>query len=38
MMAALAMSTSRIGLGATSSTTYGDPFSVARAFAGVETS
>src|ERR1700730_15211024 len=36
MMAALAMSTSRIGLGATSSTTYGDPFSVARAFASLD--
>src|SRR5258708_3343688 len=36
MMAALAISTSRIGLGATSSTTYGDPFSVARAFASLD--
>src|SRR5439155_18195614 len=36
MMAALATTTSRIGLGATSSTTYGDPFSVARAFASLD--
>jgi FMN-dependent oxidoreductase (nitrilotriacetate monooxygenase family) len=36
MMAALAITTSRIGLGATSSTTYGDPFSVARAFASLD--
>ncbi len=36
MLAALAMSTSRIGLGATASTTYGDPFSVARAFASLD--
>ena len=36
MMAALAMSTSRIGLGATASTTYNDPFSVARAFASLD--
>ncbi|SJZ32460.1 FMN-dependent oxidoreductase, nitrilotriacetate monooxygenase family [Enhydrobacter aerosaccus] len=36
MMAALAMSTSRIGLGATASTTYNDPYSVARAFASLD--
>ncbi|GGE03753.1 monooxygenase [Aureimonas endophytica] len=36
MLSALAMSTSRIGLGATASTTYGDPFSVARAFASLD--
>lgn len=36
MMAALAVTTSRIGLGATASTTYGDPFSVARAFASLD--
>jgi FMN-dependent oxidoreductase (nitrilotriacetate monooxygenase family) len=36
MLAALAMTTQRIGLGATASTTYGDPFSVARAFASLD--
>jgi FMN-dependent oxidoreductase (nitrilotriacetate monooxygenase family) len=36
MMAAIAGSTQHIGLGATSSTTYGDPFTVARAFASLD--
>jgi FMN-dependent oxidoreductase (nitrilotriacetate monooxygenase family) len=36
MLAALAMTTTHIGLGATASTTYGDPFSVARAFASLD--
>jgi FMN-dependent oxidoreductase (nitrilotriacetate monooxygenase family) len=36
MLAALATSTSRIGLGATVSTTYSDPFSVARVFASLD--
>ena len=36
MLAALAVTTSRIGLGATASTTYGDPFTVARAFASLD--
>ncbi|WP_315927378.1 LLM class flavin-dependent oxidoreductase [Mesorhizobium sp. SP-1A] len=36
MLSALAQSTSHIGLGATSSTTYGDPFSVARVFASLD--
>jgi FMN-dependent oxidoreductase (nitrilotriacetate monooxygenase family) len=36
MLAALSTSTSRIGLGATVSTTYNDPFSVARAFASLD--
>lgn len=36
LMAALAVSTSRIGLGATASTTYGDPWSTARAFASID--
>jgi FMN-dependent oxidoreductase (nitrilotriacetate monooxygenase family) len=36
MLAALATSTSHIGLGATVSTTYSDPFSVARAFASLD--
>jgi FMN-dependent oxidoreductase (nitrilotriacetate monooxygenase family) len=36
MLAALATSTSRIGLGATVSTTYSDPFSVARTFASLD--
>ena len=36
MLAAIAMSTRRIGLGATASTTYGDPFSTARAFASLD--
>jgi FMN-dependent oxidoreductase (nitrilotriacetate monooxygenase family) len=36
MLAALATSTSRVGLGATVSTTYSDPFSVARVFASLD--
>jgi FMN-dependent oxidoreductase (nitrilotriacetate monooxygenase family) len=36
MLAALATTTSRIGLGATVSTTYSDPFSVARVFASLD--
>jgi FMN-dependent oxidoreductase (nitrilotriacetate monooxygenase family) len=36
MFAALAMGTSRVGLGATASTTYSDPYSVARAFATLD--
>jgi FMN-dependent oxidoreductase (nitrilotriacetate monooxygenase family) len=36
MLAALATSTSRIGLGATVSTTYSDPFTVARVFASLD--
>ncbi|ODN69397.1 LLM class flavin-dependent oxidoreductase [Methylobrevis pamukkalensis] len=36
MLAALATVTSRIGLGATVSTTYADPFSVARVFASLD--
>ena len=36
MLSALAVTTSRVGLGATASTTYGDPFSVARAFASLD--
>jgi len=36
MLSALAMSTTHIGLGATASTTYSDPFSVARAFASLD--
>jgi FMN-dependent oxidoreductase (nitrilotriacetate monooxygenase family) len=36
MLAALATSTSHIGLGATVSTTYSDPFSVARVFASLD--
>lgn len=36
MMAALAMATRHIGLGATASTTYGDPFTTARAFASID--
>jgi alkanesulfonate monooxygenase SsuD/methylene tetrahydromethanopterin reductase-like flavin-dependent oxidoreductase (luciferase family) len=36
MLAALAMTTQYIGLGATASTTYADPFSVARAFASLD--
>jgi FMN-dependent oxidoreductase (nitrilotriacetate monooxygenase family) len=36
MLAALAMSTSRIGLGSTFSTTYADPWSVARLFASLD--
>jgi FMN-dependent oxidoreductase (nitrilotriacetate monooxygenase family) len=36
MLSALAMVTTHIGLGATVSTTYGDPFTVARAFASLD--
>jgi FMN-dependent oxidoreductase (nitrilotriacetate monooxygenase family) len=36
MLAAVATGTSHIGLGATASTTYSDPFSVARAFASLD--
>jgi FMN-dependent oxidoreductase (nitrilotriacetate monooxygenase family) len=36
MLAALATSTSHVGLGATVSTTYSDPFSVARVFASLD--
>lgn len=36
MLSAVAMGTSRIGLGATASTTYGDPWSVARAFSSLD--
>jgi FMN-dependent oxidoreductase (nitrilotriacetate monooxygenase family) len=36
MLAALSTSTSHIGLGATVSTTYSDPFTVARAFASLD--
>jgi FMN-dependent oxidoreductase (nitrilotriacetate monooxygenase family) len=36
MLAALAMTTTHIGLGATVSTTYSDPFSVARVFASLD--
>ena len=36
MLAAIAARTSRIGLGATMSTTYSDPFTVARAFASLD--
>ena len=36
MLAALAMSTTRLGLGATVSTTYSEPFLVARAFASLD--
>lgn len=36
MLAALAATTTRLGLGATSSTTYGEPFLVARAFASLD--
>lgn len=36
MMAALAITTRHIGLGATASTTYGDPWSTARAFASLD--
>jgi FMN-dependent oxidoreductase (nitrilotriacetate monooxygenase family) len=35
-LAALAVSTSRIGLAATASTTYGEPFHTARAFASLD--
>jgi FMN-dependent oxidoreductase (nitrilotriacetate monooxygenase family) len=36
MMAALATTTRRVGFGATASTTYGDPWSTARAFASLD--
>ncbi|MGI4950582.1 MAG: LLM class flavin-dependent oxidoreductase [Janthinobacterium lividum] len=36
MLAAVAATTTRIGLGATLSTTYSDPFTVARAFASLD--
>ncbi len=36
LLAALAMCTSRIGLGATVSTTYSEPYNVARAFASID--
>ncbi len=36
MLSALAVTTSHIGLGATASTTYGDPFTTARAFASLD--
>jgi alkanesulfonate monooxygenase SsuD/methylene tetrahydromethanopterin reductase-like flavin-dependent oxidoreductase (luciferase family) len=36
MLAAVAATTSRIGLGATMSTTYSDPFTVARVFASLD--
>lgn len=36
MLAAVATATRHIGLGATSSTTYGDPWSLARAFASLD--
>ena len=36
LLAALAMSTSRIGLGATVSTTYSEPYNTARAFASLD--
>jgi FMN-dependent oxidoreductase (nitrilotriacetate monooxygenase family) len=36
MLSAIAVGTRRIGLGATASTTYGDPFSTARAFASLD--
>jgi FMN-dependent oxidoreductase (nitrilotriacetate monooxygenase family) len=36
LLSALAVTTTRIGLGATASTTYGDPWSVARAFASLD--
>jgi FMN-dependent oxidoreductase (nitrilotriacetate monooxygenase family) len=36
MLSALAVTTNCIGLGATASTTYSDPFSVARAFASLD--
>ena len=36
MLSALAVTTTHIGLGATASTTYGDPFTVARAFASLD--
>ena len=36
MLAALAATTAHVGLGATASTTYGEPFTVARAFASLD--
>ena len=36
LLAALAMTTSHIGLGATVSTTYSEPYNVARAFASID--
>ncbi|WP_158742679.1 LLM class flavin-dependent oxidoreductase [Acidisphaera sp. L21] len=36
MLAALAATTSHVGLGATASTTYNEPFTVARAFASLD--
>lgn len=36
MLAALAVTTTHLGLGATSSTTYGEPYLVARAFASLD--
>ncbi len=36
MLAALAATTTHLGLGATSSTTYGEPYIVARAFASLD--
>ena len=36
MLSALAATTTHVGLGATSSTTYGAPFTVARAFASLD--
>ncbi|MAC78707.1 MAG: nitrilotriacetate monooxygenase [Rhodobacteraceae bacterium] len=36
MLSAIAMATKHIGLGATSSTTYGDPWTVARAFSTLD--
>jgi FMN-dependent oxidoreductase (nitrilotriacetate monooxygenase family) len=36
LLSALAVTTSRIGLGATASTTYSDPWTVARAFASLD--
>ncbi|MDB5376736.1 MAG: monooxygenase, partial [Rubritepida sp.] len=36
MLSALAATTTHLGLGATSSTTYGEPYSVARAFASLD--
>src|SRR5262249_41641872 len=36
MLAALAVGTTHVGLGATVSTTYGDPWTVARAFASLD--
>ncbi|MFV0246100.1 MAG: LLM class flavin-dependent oxidoreductase [Qingshengfaniella sp.] len=36
MLSAVAMNTTDIGLGATSSTTYGDPWTLARAFASLD--